>query len=305
VWASTCPTKDSLLLGTDNGATVYEKYQDTYLLKRTLCLYTCIHAITQNSHSIFLAGQSNFEKSTGFVIRYDKNTWQKMYQTNTAFHECCSLQANDHNDVLIIGKNNGSVSLQDIRSTVIIQQSLPISDSQNDHNVWSIVENKNQSYFYTGHEDGTIRMFDIRNIQSPVQSVKKHTDRIHSLFYTSSTGELITSSLDGTIRFWNPKNLKNTTTITTDPMYCAAYRDDKKEIAVGYATNPSIDIFDLARKQVINTIRQNGLYQRHISYISPYSLLSSMHGNYDSVKIFDTQKSNLEQPSPHDFCTLY
>ena len=51
-------------------------------------------------------------------------------------------------------------------------------------------------HLITGHEDGEIKVFDVRNLSKPLEKAKKHTDAINDMQMNKDRTMFITASKD-------------------------------------------------------------------------------------------------------------
>lgn len=57
--------------------------------------------------------------------------------------------------------------------------------------------------FVTASADHSILLWDIRNVRQAVNCLKGHTNLIRTLDYHESSNKLISSSYDGSVRYWH------------------------------------------------------------------------------------------------------
>lgn len=116
-------------------------------------------------------------------------------------------------------------------------------------------------HFATGDFDGNLNIWDLERLESPVYSVKAHSEIINSIDGIGGLGigegapEIATSSRDGSVKVWDPRQ-KEVAVAVIEPAegetrrdawttcFGNAYNSHERVIASGY-DNGDIKLFDL------------------------------------------------------------
>jgi len=108
---------------------------------------------------------------------------------------------------------------------------------------------------YSTSADKTAKAWRVAG-DGPVRNLAGHGNLVDVVAYSPDGLALASCSHDGTIRFWNPSDGKQTGEIKlpAQPLYCLAWRPDGKQLAVG-AFDHSIRIVDVSAKKVEREIK--------------------------------------------------
>jgi WD40 repeat protein len=108
---------------------------------------------------------------------------------------------------------------------------------------------------YTASADKTAKAWRIAG-DVPVRNLAGHGNLVDAVAYSPDGLTLASCSHDGTIRFWNPGDGKQTgeVKLPAQPLYCLAWRQDGKQLAVG-SFDHSIRLIDVSGKKVEREIK--------------------------------------------------
>jgi len=137
-------------------------------------------------------------------LKFSKHFFQKFQHTESYFtaekdHLACSIAFSPANGrVVTTGGYHGDLCGHDsVSRKKVFQQYEAHLDIVNDIIFMS------DRQFASASSDRTAKIWDIRKISSPVVTFTGHTGPIKSLGFDKDTSLLLTTSLDGTICYWN------------------------------------------------------------------------------------------------------
>lgn len=188
------------------------------------------------------------EKSDLFITGAGDNTarlWNVQYGKELAHIEtatavrCASFSTQHGKELLVVTDAKMGhpakllvYSTQDFSKQSNPIQEIVISGSKITTAAWSIGD----KYLYTGHEDGSLMMWDRSNIQNtlPVTVVKEHTGSINDFQMSSDKTFFITASKDHTSKIFDARTLKCVKVFQTErPVNGAAISPTREEVMLG------------------------------------------------------------------------
>ncbi len=160
---------------------------------------------------------------------------------------------------LIVGNSDGSIQVLNITNTP--NQPLPptfgavLHTFKQPASVASVIMANAASLIYAASQDKTVTSFKIAS-DAPLRNLAGHGNLVDAVVYSPDGLTVASSSHDGTIRFWNTHDGKQTgeVKLAAQPLYCLAWRGDGKQLAVG-SFDRSIRLIDVAGKKVEREIK--------------------------------------------------
>ncbi|XP_065916497.1 DDB1- and CUL4-associated factor 10-like [Dysidea avara] len=137
-------------------------------------------------------------------LKFSKHFFRKFRHTDSCItaerdHLACTIAFSPSSGrVVTTGGYHGDVCGHDsVSRKKLFQQDEAHLDIVND------IVFTSERQFATASSDRTAKLWDIRKISSPVLTLTGHTGPIKSLGFDQDTSLLLTTSLDGTILYWN------------------------------------------------------------------------------------------------------
>lgn len=160
---------------------------------------------------------------------------------------------------LIVGNSDGTIQVLNITNTP--NQPLPESFGKAIHtfkqptSVTSVIMANAASLIYAASQDKSVTSFKIAS-DTPLRNLAGHGNLVDAVVFSPDGLSIASSSHDGTIRFWNTHDGKQTgeVKLAAQPLYCLAWRGDGKQLAVG-SFDRSIRLIDVAGKKVEREIK--------------------------------------------------
>jgi WD40 repeat protein len=207
-------------------------------------------AATANSQVIFTAG---VDKTVRAFSAVDGKELKKFAEPAGA--KALATQAN----WLVAGQADGSITVLNI---AITPGQAPNADFgkvlhgfKQAGPVTSVSLPSSLAIIYTASNDKSVKSWKLAG-DMPLRNLAGHGNLIDAVAYSPDGLTLVSTSHDGTIRFWNPSDGKQTgdVKLNAQPLYCVAWRADGKQVAVG-SFDRSVRFIDVAGKKVEREIK--------------------------------------------------
>ncbi|HMO35874.1 MAG TPA: WD40 repeat domain-containing protein, partial [Gemmatales bacterium] len=202
-------------------------------------------AVTLNSQLIFTSGADK-------QLRCYNISEGKELKAIPCQAEVQSLFATDK--WLLAGHADGSLAILNITHTA--NQALPESFGKPLHQfkqpaaIGHLLMGVNEGLFYAASSDKSITSYKLAS-DTPIRNLGGHGNLVDAAHFSPDGLTIASCSHDGTIRFWNLADGKQTgeVKLAAQPLYCLAWRPDGKQIAVG-SFDRSIRLIDVAGRKV-------------------------------------------------------
>jgi WD40 repeat protein len=207
-------------------------------------------AATGNSQLVFTAGVD--KKLRCFNVNDGK-------ELKVLLNDALARSLFSSGNSLIVGNSDGTIQVLNITNTP--NQPLPESFGKAIHtfkqpaSVSSVIMANAASLIYAASQDKTVTSYKIAS-DTPLRNLAGHGNLVDAVVFSPDGLSIASSSHDGTIRFWNTHDGKQTgeVKLAAQPLYCLAWRGDGKQLAVG-SFNRSIRLIDVAGKKVEREIK--------------------------------------------------
>lgn len=252
-------------------------------------------ASTANSQVIFTAGADK-------TLRAFNATDGKELKNMPAPAGAKTLVVQGNN--LVVGHADGSITVINITLTPA-QAPAPdfgkvLHSFKQAGPVTSVVMPSTVSTIYSASSDKMVKAWKLAG-DIPLRNLAGHGNLVDAVAYSPDGLTLASSSHDGTIRFWNPSDGKQTgeVKLNPQPLYCAAWRSDGKQLAIG-CFDRTIKLIDVAGKKVEREIKgfdDKSAPQGHgdavytVAYTSSNQLYSA--GADGKIKLWNTADGGL------------
>ena len=97
----------------------------------------------------------------------------------------------------------------------------------------------------TSHEDGYIRLWDLRNPLSPASTFKSHSRLASCVKFSQNTHMFGSGAYDHTVKIWDSRSVFPLQTLHTDyeKVFCLGWKSNKEVVCGG--SNPSLTFHSL------------------------------------------------------------
>lgn len=207
-------------------------------------------AATPNSQLIFTSGADQtlrcFQASDGKELKSIKQNSRVL---------SLAVQGN----LLVVGMADGTLQFLDV--TLTPGQPAPatfckvLQSFKQPNMITSVVMPAAGVIAYTASTDKSIRSFKVAG-DVPTRNLAGHGNLVDAVIFSPDGLSLASCSHDGTTRFWNLGDGKQTgeVKLSPQPLYCLAWRSDGKQLAMG-SFDRSIRLIDVAGKKVEREIK--------------------------------------------------
>lgn len=182
-----------------------------------------------------------------------------------SFTTVCYLR---HHEI-VLGNSVGYLRLLDLRSPSTTPSCLLLV-SREQSGVWSMGVHPSQTHVVaTGHEDGSLCVWDMRQDRQPVALLQAHSAAVSELlFHPTHPDFLYTCSLDGCVLQWDSSNLRSSTFMDTeqggargDPwLNCDAKKHKLNIMSLFVQRSCSVNTLDLSGSTLLWGTDKEALY---------------------------------------------
>jgi WD40 repeat protein len=151
----------------------------------------------------------------------DRHDWIWTAEVSAGSVLCCTW----HNSTIFSGSRDGTLCIADTRSSECC-----IKDEVHSEEICSICFQRESDTFATSSNDTTVKIWDLRQIESPVSIYREHTAAVRALSWSPIAPDVIASAggtSDRTIRIWNVNSRETSFSVDTKSQVCNLYWNEE------------------------------------------------------------------------------